>query len=926
MEKTAIIHIIRLLVCGMALLPLNSSADTDKISLAGQWGVALDSLGTGIEQNWQTLEFSNKITLPGTLCDAGYGTLCDTATNMTKEVFRNLKRKFDYIGPAWYCRNVNIPKKWKGKRVFLRLERVLWTSEVWINGRKAETVNESLTTPHLFELTGLVKPGCVNTLHIRIDNSKKHDITTREMAHAYTNETQTMWNGVLGDISLIAKPDIFIDEMIIVPDIDNQRVSVSITLSHTKSMSKKGSLTLTVKSPDGTTLPQKSINISGSKVECEYKLSNVSSWDEFNPRLYSMTAELKTSRGTDTKTSTFGMRKLATDKALLYINGRRMFLRGTLESCVFPLTGYPPTDEAGWMKVFKTAQQYGLNHLRFHSWCPSEAAFALADKLGLYLQIELPVWILNIGKDKPTVEFLKQEALNIIKEYGNHPSFCFMSMGNELEGDFNVLTNMVKELRSKDKRHLYTTTTYTFQKGHGDWPENVDDYFITQKTRKGWVRGQGVFEDYPATFNMDYTASIKDITVPIVSHEIGQYSIYPDLTTIGKYTGNLMPLNFMAVADDLKRKGRLDKAQNYTSASGKFSVLLYKEEIERALRTPGFSGFQLLGLSDYPGQSTALVGIVDVFWDSKGLITPTAFRSFCSEVVPLALFDKAVYTNNETFRAQFRTANFKDSVLRNITPEWSLSRTDGTEVASGQLPVSDIAVGNTNNLGQISVPLNSVNVATELTLRLKLARTEYSNSWKIWVYPQTLPAVGNTVLYTQDINEAAEALSKGHKVLFNPEKNSIKGPAGRFVPVFWSPVHFPDQPGTMGILCKPEHPALSAFPTEEHSNWQWRDICVNATTMELDSLGTAIEPVVTMIDNFFKNRSLALVFEANVGKGKIIVCSADLSTDIDNRPEARQLRYSLLRYMESDGFMPEKSLSIKQIKTVLKNNKQESAS
>jgi len=232
-----------------------------------------------------------------------------------------------------------------------------------------------------------------------------------------------------------------------------------------------------------------------------------------------------------------------------------------LECSIFPLTGHPPLDEAGWKKVFGAAREYGLNHLRFHSWCPPEAAFAAADKMGMYLQVELPNWSLTFGKDQSMVNFINEEADNIIREYGNHPSFVLWSMGNELEGDFDLLTDLVTRLKNKDPRHLYTTTTYSFQKGHGLQPETVDDFYITQNTEKGWVRGQGVFDQLSPDFKTDYTNSIDHITIPMVSHEIGQYSVFPDMKEIEKYKGVLTPVNFIAVKNDLEKKGLLAKAE-----------------------------------------------------------------------------------------------------------------------------------------------------------------------------------------------------------------------------------------------------------------------------------------------------------------------------------------------------------------------------
>ncbi len=898
------------------LLTVSCKEDVRQIDLSGRWEVFLDSLDQGISEQWYQKSFSGEINLPGTLCDAGFGTPCLLEPVMEKEIFLNLKRKYDYVGPAWYKRDVFIPEVWDNKEIILTLERVIWNSQVWVNEKKIEGYNESLSTPHYFNLTNHLIPGRNNTIVIRVDNRKQYDISVNNLAHAYTNDTQTMWNGILGRISLTVKEKVCIEELRLTPDVDQQKVVVSVK-SHNDI---PGKLIFTLKDPTGRILPVKEIQMNGNETIFDYEITDPLLWDEFNPNLYHVSITIEAGEYADTKTETFGMRKLTNENALLQINGRRLFLRGTLECCIFPLKGYPPTDKAGWEKVFNAARNYGMNHLRFHSWCPPEAAFEVADEMGFYLQVELPLWALNVGKDEPTVEFLYKESSRIMREYGNHPSFCFWSLGNELQGDFDVLDRLLSTIKEQDSRRLYMTTSFTFESGHGDWPEPDDDFWVTQWTKNGWVRGQGIFDAEPAGFNKDFSAAIEGLSVPIITHEIGQYSVYPNLKEIDKYTGNLMPLNFKAVENDLDKKGMLHLAQDYLSASGKLAVILYKEEIERALKTAGFSGFQLLDLHDFPGQGTALVGIIDAFWESKGLITPEEFRRFCSPVVPLARFEKATYVNNEMLDVHFESANFSNETLKNIQPVWTLSNSAGDVVAQGELDEQeDLAVGNTVSLGDVSIPLAMISQADQLTLSLSYKNTDYQNSWNIWVYPHHLPEVGSDILYTRSFTEAENALKEGKKVLLNPQVEEMKGLEGKFVQVFWSPVHFPNQPGTMGILCDPGHPALASFPTEMHSNWQWWDICKNAKTIELDSLKENMQPIVRMIDNFYKNRNLGLIFEANVGDGKLLLCSPDLAENLDSRPVARQLRFSLLKYMESVDFAPKESVSFEHLRKAFHN-------
>ena len=203
-------------------------------------------------------------------------------------------------------------------------------------------------------------------------------------------------------------------------------------------------------------------------------------------RILPKTYELTARAGDSELSATFGVRSIASDGKQLKINGEPLFLRGTLECCVFPLTGNPPTDEVGWQKTFDTAKAWGLNHLRFHSWCPPEAAFNVADSMGFYLQVEMPLWQTNITAESADVkQFIESEFERIITEYGNHPSLCLISGGNELQKDFDWLNSFVARMKGRDPRHLYTTSSFTFEKGHGRVPEPEDQFFVTQWTATG---------------------------------------------------------------------------------------------------------------------------------------------------------------------------------------------------------------------------------------------------------------------------------------------------------------------------------------------------------------------------------------------------------------------------------------------------------
>ena len=860
----------KFITLALLALPLFVFAQ-QRLDLSGEWKVSLNNSG------------NQTIMLPNTLDGAGIGEPNTLSPALTKPQLSRLTRKHSFIGEAKYQREITITKEMAGKPLELLLERVMWRSRLLIDGQDAGQIQESLVSPHVFHIKGLTEGK--HTLTLFIDNRKLHEISVDNLAHSYTNDTQIMWNGVLGRMELNVAP--VITDVQIYPDIEKQQVSIKVRGSAADyGFTLDGCSVVPTKVGDG---------------EYVLPISNMKLWDEFTPNLYTLTA---TTLPSSSLSVSFGMRSFKAKGNRLLINGNPTFLRGTLECCIFPLTGTPPTDERGWMKVFTTAREYGLNHLRFHSWCPPEAAFRVADKMGFYCQVELPNWSLKVNQDSATAKFLYQEFDNIIRNYGNHPSLCIISCGNELQPDFKFLNELTLYMKTQDPRHLYVTSTFTFEKGHGVKQEPEDDIFITQWTDNGWVRGQGVFDERVPDFKSDYREAAKNITVPLVSHEIGQYSVYPNIREIEKYSGVLDPLNFKAIRNDLQKKGLLHKADDYLKASGKLAVILYKEEIERAMKTPQQSGFQLLDLHDFPGQGTALVGLLDAFWDSKGLVEPQRFREACAPVVPLALFDKAVWKADETFTARVDIANYSLESMEGKTICWQLADEMG-----------DIYTEGTGR--DISIQLNRLEEAKRFELIVSIQDTPWRNRWNIWVYPEVVLPQDKQILVTTNIDEALKALNKGKKVLLSPKKETVKGLEGKFLPVFWSPVHFPKQAVTMGLLCDPRHPALAHFPTDMHSDWQWWNLVKRSRVMVLDSIAP-VSPIVESVDNFVNNRRLAQVFEAKVGKGSLIFSSIDLLTD-SNLPEIRQMQYSLLRYMQSTEFHPSTSLSESQLRSLLLN-------
>ncbi|HUP11818.1 MAG TPA: hypothetical protein VM187_06390, partial [Niastella sp.] len=562
--------------------------------------------------------------------------------------------------------------------------------------------------------------------------------------------------------------------------------------------------------------------------------------------------------------------------------------------------------------------------MRFHSWTPPAVAFDAADRLGFYLHIECSSWANQgspIGDGKPLDKYIYEESERVVKAYGNHPSFCMMAYGNEPSGDNHVkyLTDFVAYWKNKDPRRLYTTAA--------GWPViDQQDYNSSPDPRiQRWGEGvKSIINGQPPKADYNWTSIIAKFQHPTVSHEIGQWCVYPDFKEIAKYTGVLKAKNFEIFRDRLNNHGMGKLADSFLLASGKLQVLCYKADIEAALRTPGFGGFQLLDLHDFPGQGTALVGVLSPFWEDKGYVTGKAYSRFCNAIVPLAKLPKMIYLNNETLLVPVEVAQFSAAALNNATPVWEIKNEAGKVLFKGQLPTTNIPVGNAFPLGTISQSLQTIQQPERLILTISIGQDQ--NAWDLFVYPASLPENGEDILVTQQLDaKALETINKGGKVLLTLKKGSLKADKGGdiavgFSSIFWNTAWTHGQaPHTLGILCNPAHPALAAFPTQYHSNWQWWDAMSHSNAIRLDSLSKSLQPIVRVIDDWVTARPLGLITECKAGKGKLLLTGIDLLTDQDKRPEAKQLLYSLKQYMNGAAFNPATAIPFEKLQSLLKN-------
>ena len=884
----------RIIVLNLLSLMILSSFAQKTINLSGTWDFQLDRSGSSNASQ----KYDDTIKLPGSMLTNGKGDLPSIDTKWTGSLYDSsyyynpymekyrhtgsikfpffLTPEHYYVGYAWYRHNAEIPRMWKKNRVILFLERPHIETTVFVNGKEVGH-QMSLSVPHEYDITDYVKFGKNNSIAIKIYNGIEN-VGVGQDSHSVTDQTQGNWNGIVGKIELRSQKSIFTVKTF--PDLTTGNVKVLV-----------------------------------NDKEYNLKIDNPQPWSEFTPILYTRSIVY---RG-DTIPVTFGFRKIEVKGRDIMLNGRPIYVRGTVENCNFPLTGYPPTDVESWKKIIQKCKDYGINTMRFHSYCPPEAAFIAADSLGFYLQPEGPSWPnhgVKLNHGQHIDQYLTEETKKICDYYGNHPSFVMMAAGNEPAGDWVTwCNNWVNTMKEYDNRHIYCGASVG-----GGWAwDNLSEYHV-----KGGARGLDWDHNAPQCTD-DYFSQIEyprnykgkePNNSPIIAHEQGQWCAFPDFKERSLYTGPYKAKNFDIFEDLLNKNGMASQAEKFLYASGKLQVTAYKYEIERNLRTKDYSGFLLLGLNDYSGQGTALVGPLNVFWKEKGYVDSKEWKEFCGDIVPLAKFPKFVFQNTDTLNIPIEVYNASEGEIKDADIVYSIVDKDMHNDIIAKYNAT-IKYGKNNEIRPISQQLNGIKTPSKLTLKVSVNGN--TNEWDFWVYPAKVEMPKTKDIYITDTldSKAIKILTNGGKVLITAgEKirygNDVKQ---TYLPVFWNTSWFKMRPPhTTGAYIMNNHLIFKDFTTDSWQNINWWELVNKAQVMNLQEFPEEYQPIYQPIDTWHVSRKLGMIVEANVLKGKLLMTTFDINNNLNKRIVARQLRKSILEYMSGNEFKPEITLDIKVIR------------
>ena len=579
-------------------------------------------------------------------------------------------------------------------------------------------------------------------------------------------------------------------------------------------------------------------------------------------------------------------------------------------------------------------RSYGINFVRFHSHCEPEAAFAAADELGMLLQPELSHWDpKDAFETEESYRYYRAELVDLLKTYANHPSFVMLTLGNELQAQDEGrerMRELVRTAKRMDPTRLYANGSNAFYGEEGCDPES--DFYTSQSCKDVVIRGtfsgmRGYLnENYPSadrTYDEAMAEIRKEYQKPVFSFEVGQFEVLPDFGELESFQGISDPVNLKLIRKRVEERGLLPVWKKYVEATGELSRLAYREEIEAAMRTRELSGISLLGLQDFPGQGTALVGMMNSHMESKPypFARPERFREFFTESRILVKMPRYTYEEGEHLTAEVEVANFgKESISGELV--WTLGYRDcAVNSGRGELRCDradrqkNCPPGTYTSLGRLDIPLEVKGVSAALILTVSIG--DCTSTYPVWVYQKTSPECPKNVYETRVFDEQTRAvLQNGGRVYLSPDADKESLPYSiktQFTTDFWSVGTFTDQEGGMGQLIDTEHPILKEFPTDFHTDWQWWIMATKRAVV----LPRPMKTIITEMDSYAFLRPMAQLIEFRCLKGKVLLSTMELHKS-QQYPEARALQTAIYEYLSGEDFEPSEEIAEEELSMLVR--------
>lgn len=926
-----------------------------RILLNGKWHVVLEDGTTG------------QMDLPGTLDENGIGhrdvganqwhpdaVLGNAAGEIDKDapIATRFTRRHTYEGEARISRKITVPD-YGTDRLFVLAERAR-ALRLLVDGEACAVFRQgTLSTPYIFELTGAA-PGEHEFTFLSDNSYPGMPKAAIYYSSAATDETQTNWNGILGECSMYTRPQNFIDSLRVYPRAVKKEeknkaggyvLDVCVELAPgAKKVYKDAKIILQSEAlaagelEDTQTLTEiisysgEGLAEAGTDKEENPKTmeiwfrdlplrENVKLWDEDEGNLYEMAVTLDNGMSAEDKGGStaecrtrFGIRSFGDNgSGRLALNGRAIFLRGEANCAEYPETGHPPMTIPEWKEMLLKYRSYGINFVRFHSHCEPEAAFAAADELGMLLQPELSHWDPKdaFGTEE-SYRYYRAELVDLLKTYANHPSFVMLTLGNELQAQDEGrerMRELVRTAKRMDPTRLYANGSNAFYGEEGCDPES--DFYTSQSCKDVVIRGtfsgmRGYLnENYPSadrTYDEAMAEIRKEYQKPVFSFEVGQFEVLPDFEELESFHGISDPVNLKLIKKRVEERGLLPTWEKYVEATGELSRLAYREEIEAAMRTRELSGISLLGLQDFPGQGTALVGMMNSHLEPKpyDFARPERFREFFQECRILVKLPHYTYEAGERLIAEVEAANFgkrniegvfcwtlagKKSVSENGNCEPAEIKSKNTVIATGEdTEITICRPGSYTEVGSLDIPLDFVEKNTALTLKVRIG--DSISAYPIWVYRKTTPVCPENVYETRAFDvKTREILQNGGRVYLSPDADKESLP----------------------------NSIKTQFTTDFHTDWQWWIMATKRAVI----LPHPMKTIITEMDSYAFLRPMAQMIEFRCLKGKVLLSTMELHKS-QQYPEVRALQASIYTYLSGENFEPAEEITEEELSMLVR--------
>ena len=426
------------------------------LSLNGQWKFHYSDTPDGIPHDFFRDNFDDKswdtIHVPSNWEMQGYG----------DPLFRNMSTPFhpdppriphEYNPTGSYRKVFNIPPDWKGREIFLRLEKTASASFIWINGKEVG-YNEGAQEPAEYDITKFVHPG-KNTI----------SAVVFKYSDGYYLEDQDYWRlaGIFDEVWICARNRTHLADWHVTTELFGNYSNALVNLFGEILNNAGSKATVTLKA----TLRDRNENIvtvmhsdpvqlaAGERKEIKLvsKVVKPELWSAESPALYSLVFELTDQKGNllETTSGKMGFRETEIRDQVFYLNGKPVKLNGINSHMQHPLTGHA-MDEATIRKDMTILKQFNINCVRTSHYPPVNRYLELADEYGIYIVDET-------GDEAHATEFLssdraweamyRERARKMVLRDRNHPSVLFWSAGNE-SGEGDNICSVIAEGKKYD--------------------------------------------------------------------------------------------------------------------------------------------------------------------------------------------------------------------------------------------------------------------------------------------------------------------------------------------------------------------------------------------------------------------------------------------------------------------------------------------